>query len=43
MMTVVCAWCKKVIEIKEGPDVITHGVCKKCKEAQLKLIEQTKK
>lgn len=42
-MTVICAWCKKLIKTVEGPNEVTHGICSECKEAQLKLLEALKK
>lgn len=32
---VVCAWCKRLLGTKPGPDVVTHGCCDSCLEAQL--------
>ena len=32
---VVCAWCGKVLK-KSRSKVISHGICKECKEAELK-------
>jgi len=28
----ICAWCDKVIEIADGDNIVTHGICKSCIE-----------
>ncbi len=36
MMKVVCAWCKRDMGEKMGPDELTtHGICKDCLEKEL--------
>ena len=35
-MTVVCAWCKKIMY--KGTNEITHGICKDCLAIELKKI-----
>jgi len=30
MMTVICAWCDKALGTKDGPDIVTHGICQEC-------------
>lgn len=27
-MTLICAWCKKVL--REGSEVVSHGICVEC-------------
>lgn len=35
-MTVICAWCKKILqETKEGTG-FSHGICKACEEKYFK-------
>lgn len=29
-MTVKCSWCKVVMGRKDGPDQITHSICRAC-------------
>lgn len=29
-MTVICAWCDKQMGTKDGPDIVTHGICQEC-------------
>lgn len=38
VMTVVCAWCKKTIGKKNGPEVISHGICKKCADRERTMM-----
>lgn len=38
-MKVICAWCEKVL-VNGPPDKVTHTICEKCKEKQLKLIKK---
>jgi len=40
MITIVCAWCKKVLGVKcpEASDAVSHGVCQECYKG---LLEQT--
>ncbi len=42
-LKVVCAWCKKTIEVKEvdceSSEIgLSHGICKKCKEKALEEV-----
>ena len=30
-MTIVCAWCQKVLQSGSGP--VSHGICSSCAEA----------
>ena len=39
MMIVICAWCKKYLNSQPGPTEISHGICARCKQKQLELIE----
>ena len=39
---IVCAWCGKIV--KDGPDVITHTICKPCDLRQrLEMVMETMK
>lgn len=43
MLIVRCAWCKKILGFKKGGDGESHGICKKCRKEQDKLIEELKR
>ena len=31
IMTIVqCAWCKIIIQVKEGDNICSHGICRQC-------------
>lgn len=41
---VICAWCKKTIEVKEvdcesSESAVSHGICKKCKDKALEEVQ----
>jgi hypothetical protein len=36
-------FCKKFIREKEGPEGISHGVCKKCMKREMEKIEKIDK
>ena len=43
-LKVVCAWCKKIIEVKEVDcelrgSAVSHGICKKCKDKALEEVQ----
>jgi hypothetical protein len=41
ILTVVCAWCKKLIKQGNSKD-ISHGICKECFNVVIKKIEGLK-
>ena len=41
-MKVVCGWCDKHLEGKRSDKQVSHGMCDKCLEKQLKKVERLK-
>ena len=39
MTIVICAWCKIYLKSQPGSTQISHGICARCKQKQLELIE----
>ena len=40
MLTIICAYCKRLLGHKEGGQGVTHSICTVCLEEQNKLLEE---
>jgi hypothetical protein len=43
-MIIVCAWCKKIMDLGDGKhygkdNLVSHGICAVCAEIKMKEIE----